>query len=379
MRLNLLLPWILTLTFTLWGCGRKSPPVPPGTLKPRPPHHLSYSITKDGVVISWDVPTKNVDDSPIFGLKGFEILRARVPIDIQCRECPKRFESPVWLPFKGKLRNGLRMSYEDHTVTEDFRYFYAIRTSKGIFSRSEPSQPLELIWHAPPEAPGNVRTRRIKRNGHSSHPSGPASSCLELMWEPPKHFEDGSLITAKDLPGISYNIYRRARGEKMWVDVSLMTRQTSLLDCPTSYNQAYEYKVQSVFTYHGEHIPGGSIVTGQAFSLAGEQPITRRPRLLAAIPQKGGVELRWQAVLKEGEGFLIYRAGPDGLADPINRYPIRDELFVDTTKLPPGTYTYWVTIVKTGPDGTKDRAHTPCLPAVRLEGPPSNHVKVRVD
>ena len=339
---------IIVLSLVLSGCGRKSPPVPPGTLIPSPPSGLEYRITQDWVQISWDVPTKNVDGSPIFGLKGFEVLRAQEPVENACNECPKRYESPIWIPFKGKLKNGLRMTYEDHTVSSEKRYFYAIRTVKGIFSRSRPSKKLVVEWHAPPSAPkGLVATRK---NGK-----------ISLGWKRPEQFLDRAPLGKES--AISYKIYRRKAGERGWILISSSVEHTSFEDTPTPFDQDYEYRVVPVFTYYSTKIPGEAALT-TSYVL---QPwvIEKRPRGLVAVPRRDGIELHWEAALEDGEGFRIYRKGPSGLVDTVNKHLIKDTSFLDTTLLKKGTYTYWVTIVKEGKRP--------------LEGPPSRPVTVVIE
>ncbi len=332
------------------GCGRKSPPVPPGTLKPRPPQGLEYAITKDGVVISWDVPTKNVDGSPIFGLKGFEVFRAEESPGEFCDQCPKQFESPIWIPFKGKLRNGLRMSYEDHTVKEGYRYTYAIRTVKGLFSKSALSEKLTLFWHPPPGKPAKLEWDR-------------RADAIVLRWTPPKAFIDGTPLTDKDRKNTFYKVLRRVKGEEEWRLVAGHVKGHTLKDRTTFRGMDYEYRVVPIFKYHGVLIPGeGAEVTTL---VKWSPPVTRQPQHLVALRSKDGIELRWEGRIGKDEGFRVYRMGPSGLADALNKRPIREHWFKDTTLLPKGTYTYWVTIVRGGP--------------VESEGPPSNIAVVKVE
>ena len=332
------------------GCGRKSPPVPPGTLKPRPPENLKYTITGDGVVISWDVPTKNEDGSPIFGLKGFEVFRAEEPPNDICDQCPERFESPIWIPFRGKLRNGLRMSYEDHTVREGYRYTYAIRSVKGLFSKSALSEKLTLFWHPPPGRPGTPKWEK-------------SENAITLEWTPPRTFEDGSSLTDLDLENTFYRIFRRLKGEEEWKIVASHVKGCTFEDRTLTQDRDYEYMIVPIFRYHDSTIPGkgATVLVSKEWS----PPITRSPQHLVALRSKDGIELHWEGEIGDDEGFRVYRRGPSGLADLLNKTPIKEHRFKDTTLLPRGTYTYWVTIVRGGP--------------VESEGPPSNLATVRVE
>lgn len=346
-RIYVLIALLLAVTP---GCGRKSPPVPPGTLKPMPPKDVKYTITKDGVVLSWGVPIKNVDGSPIVGLKGFEVFKA-LEADNSCLECPRRFKNPVWIPFKGKLKRGITMAYEDRTLVRGGRYFYKVRTVKGLFSKSEFSNEVSFSWHPPPGAPIAIGVDR-------------KDGVVEVKWRPPVYFEDGALIGQEELPRLVYKIFRRRINETNWRLLEEDYKLTHFIDRNVSSNEDYVYKIEPVYKFCETPIPGLEPLEMIAFEEQSKGEIAV-PVELVAVPRKDGIELHWEAKLAEGQGFRVYRRGPEGLVEALNREPLRYNQFKDTTKLPKGTYTYWVTIVSSGPHP--------------IEGAPSNRVKIEVD
>jgi len=350
------LPWIivlgaLLLVFLVFaGCGRKSPPVPPGTLKPKAPEDLGYTITKKGVLLTWTVPTENVDGSPIVGLKGFEVFKAEEDLNATCAGCPKAYKSPVWVPFKRKLTRGLKMVYEDRTLTRGKRYSYRVRTVKGIFSKSASSREISFSWCPPPGAPKNL----LVKEGQGG---------IFLTWSPPKAFEDGAPIRKEDLSHITYTVLRKEGSRKEWKVVKKRVKDLRFYDRNVTQNTIYIYRIRPVFNYWGTKIPGVDASTSP-FEL-GQRISIPAPEGLVALPGKDGVALHWRGHLEMGQGFRVYRKGPKGLIEALNAQPLKHDSFLDRTLLPKGVYDYWVTIVTFGIN--------------YKEGPPSNIVKVKVE
>ncbi|MBW2164230.1 MAG: hypothetical protein JRF43_07280, partial [Deltaproteobacteria bacterium] len=75
---------IFVFCILLASCGRKAPPVPPGTLRPKVIKDLSYKIIPDGIELKWSIPVRNRDGSPLVRIKGFRLLKAEIPLKEYC-------------------------------------------------------------------------------------------------------------------------------------------------------------------------------------------------------------------------------------------------------------------------------------------------------
>ena len=73
------------------GCGRKLPPIQPGTYPPPAVKDLSYRIQGEEVVLTWTVPAAAPEkDSPAV---GFKVLRSRqTEAEAECQSCPPKFQ-----------------------------------------------------------------------------------------------------------------------------------------------------------------------------------------------------------------------------------------------------------------------------------------------
>ena len=338
------------IILSVCGCGRKGAPVPPGTLRPETITDLSFSITPDGARLSWSLPVRNRDGSPLAGIKGFELFKQEVEAEKACDGCPPRFGRPIWIPFKGRYHRGQKMIYEDRTLKEGFEYTYEIQTVKGIGNRSDTSNRISFIWHTPP-LPPTLLAGRID----GEH--------VKLSWSAPGAWPDGTPVTAEQEKNLLYRVYRSERSSNKWKPLSPLTGRENFVDRFPEETVSVRYRVASVFRYRGTEIEGDAGSAVIVTRTGGSVPPV--PEKLVAIYSKNGTELTWEVSgRRPAAGFFVYRMGPYGLIDRINQKPVGVTRFVDRTRLEPGTYTYWVTAA--GPDGAG------------RQGPPSNFVEIQV-
>ncbi len=317
---------LVGLGLLLAGCGRKTPPVPPGTLIPRPVKGFHAEITVNGVKLSWKVPVRHSDGSPIANLKGFELFRAELPPEESCNGCPVRFEHPIFIPYRGRVERDRVMIYEDRTVTTSHRYVYAVRAVKGIFNKSPMSRRIEVVWHAPPASPSGLKAVWEK-------------GAVVLSWSPSTQYEDG---TPMDRP-VSYLLQRRRAGAEEWRTIATV-EEDSYRDDRVETGILYGYRIVPTITHLGMEIQGPPTpeVRPSALDITPPAP----PKGLVASLSSRGVELRWRANKEQDlAGYYVYRREAGGVVVRLNHRPITDPLFLDRTLLPPGTYSYSVTAV----------------------------------
>ena len=82
---------VLAAVMLLAGCGRKLPPIQPGSYPPPAVKDLGYRVQGEEVVLSWTVPAAAPEkDSPAV---GFKVLRSRqTEAEAECLSCPPKFQ-----------------------------------------------------------------------------------------------------------------------------------------------------------------------------------------------------------------------------------------------------------------------------------------------
>lgn len=324
---NILCLLLLCLLLMPVSCGRKRAPVPPGTLRPERIRDLSYEITAKGAILSWSVPVRNHDGSPLSHVKEFKLYKAEVPLEGGCLECPPKYEEPVTIKLDSKPEPGQKIHYEDTTLKPGFYYIYQVRTVKNLLNVSDYSNKASFAWHCPPDAPLNLSGEVLEEG-------------TRLTWLPPQQFQDGSPLSGP----LKYYIFRKFDDEKSWTKLHATVNRTSYIDRIRRTYKYAEYKVVPVFFYHHTKILGKAsqslLVRARGF---GSLPA---PKLLRVRKSKAGLVLSWQKLKRyDLSGYNIYRKDPSDIIFKLNNYPVKSTSFTDKTKLRKGHYQYFVTAV----------------------------------
>ena len=68
---------VFLVAATVFGCGKKAPPIPPDSLVPG--EVRNFSVQQDGQALSlqWLIPRVNIDRQPLTDIQGFQILRCK--------------------------------------------------------------------------------------------------------------------------------------------------------------------------------------------------------------------------------------------------------------------------------------------------------------
>jgi hypothetical protein len=125
------------------ACGKKGAPRAPEVTVPEAIQNLRAEREPQGVVLSWDRPTRHVDGKEIRDLAAFVIYRRE--ISEGCPECPTvyRERATVDVEDQEKFLKQKRFRYVDREVQERTLYRYRVLSQLADGSRSDPSNEAE--------------------------------------------------------------------------------------------------------------------------------------------------------------------------------------------------------------------------------------------
>lgn len=123
------------------GCGRKLPPIQPGSYPPPVVKNLSGAVRGAEAVLTWTVPSGDPDkDTPAV---AFRVLRSRQTAEeAECATCPPVFQSI------GELRPlqaaaGEPLQYTDR-LEPGYRYQYKVRSISSLGREGRDSNVVHL-------------------------------------------------------------------------------------------------------------------------------------------------------------------------------------------------------------------------------------------
>ncbi len=219
---------ILTLCLVTAGCGYKTNPRPASATIPAEVGLVSAAAYPDKIVLTWDVPTKNVDGSPVKDLSGFKVYRSTGPIGEECQDCDAtqamHANVDVLTPVSATVRNG-EVVYTDKEVTAGRVYHYSVAAYNLKGREGSKSQMVSIIFDEPPPAPRGLTATSSERG-------------VVLRWEAP----------AKPAGIRSYRIYRRSPDDPKEMKRVGNTRwaETYFVDRDLEHGKTYVYEVRSL-------------------------------------------------------------------------------------------------------------------------------------
>ncbi len=325
----------VVLGTALWGCGKKGPPRPPESNVPAAVSDLRAWPREGEVFFGWTIPTRNVDGSELRDLLGFRVFRLDRPLNSQdCPECPRNFkvvaEIDIDYPRAARIEGG-RVLWADPTVRPETEYTYFVRSYNSYKSPSPESNRVRIFWNDPPSAPEDVKVRS-------------ENQALEIAWKFPE--PKGETPSAA-----GFNLYRRSEGERFGFQPlnPELIRGTRFVDGGLQNGKKYSYEVRAVRNFRGTMVesPASAVVEGVPNKKLPPSP----PRGLFAVPQEGGVALRWKENPEPDiVGYDIYRrAEGEETFRKVNAGLIREPHFLDPSADPGKSYTYRIKAVDSSP------------------------------
>ena len=315
------------------GCGRKAPPVYPELRLPQAVMDLSGAVREGGIDLSWTIPHRRVDNTPIRDAAVAHIYRAedagsgepRPALLVGDRVAGYTEIATIRLFDVPPLQGG-RIVYRDTTgLQPERRYTYVVLTEDGQGRVSAPSTRVSLVYVAAPEPPRGLRAE-------------PGEQQARLSWEAPARRTDGGAIEGP----LQYEVLRAGAPEGALNPVGRTAAGvTTFTDTKLENDREYSYAVRAIGT------AGAGTATGEPSARVTVTPADMTPPSapanLVAIPAARTVRLSWApSPERDVAGYVVYRAAGGGGLARIGSTAAPSTVFVDAG-VPPGRYRYTVT------------------------------------
>lgn len=181
------LPLLLALCLlALPGCGKKGPLKPLTPAVPAAPAKVELRQQGAGFLLSWRLPEKNLDGSPVREPLEFVVQRAVFTASDSCNDCPPRWQPLTRLATDAPepaARRGDLFWLTDTAVAVGSGYRYRITALTGR-GRAGGSAEVKGVMQPPPVAPA-----QLSAEGRDH--------LVRLRW------------SAVAVPGVAYQVYRR--------------------------------------------------------------------------------------------------------------------------------------------------------------------------
>ncbi len=316
------------------ACGKKLPPLTLSATAPGPVKDFRLSQEGDNIILSWTLPEKNLVGQPLTQIEGCRLTRGETKGAIPVKGCQPEYkliaEIDLAYPRVGLVK-GNQMVFQDRGLKPGWRYSYRVAAYDTSGTSGAWSPALALSWGLLPQYPKELKARAGDR-------------VVNLAWPPVTQLTDGS--RAADLAG--YRVYRRGDG--------VTTRVTKEPVTANRYQDvAVENEVDYTYTIRAVRKMGPDLLESEPSPMVKARPqrTTGPPPLLnlTAVPQPGGVELRWDpSPDKDLAGYRVYRR-EEGEAAFRRLTPelLPKPIFLDAQAARGHTYHYYATAVDDSP------------------------------
>lgn len=314
------------------GCGRKGPPVYPELRLPQPVTDLLGTVREGGIELSWALPRRRVDSTPLRDATVARVYRAEdagagePKAALLVRNRVAGYTEIATIPLvETPLVEG-RLRYRDTSgLGYGRRYTYVVLTEDRQGRMSAPSNRVSLAFVAAPEAPRALRAEAGEQQAR-------------LSWQAPTQRTDGSPVSDP----LEYEVLRAGSPDGPLAPVGRTAPGVTTFTDPRLENdRAYSYAVRAISSASGGTTLGepSARVTVTPADMTPPSP----PANLVAIPSSGTVRLSWSASPeRDVAGYVVYRAAGAGALARVGSTRVPTTVFVDTN-VPPGQYRYAVT------------------------------------
>jgi len=329
---------LLLVGLALVACGRRGPLVAPERRLPAAVPDLSVAVEGPAAVLTWTLPTKRVDGSPLKDLARLEVFRREEPAEGPPR--PAVLAGPEVAGFERiaavrleepapALVEGGRATVTDAVGVEfGRRYTYVVVSVDARGRRSPPSNRATVAFLAAPRPPEGLRATAGDRQ-------------VRLAWQPPATLEDGSPV-----PGpLVYQVFRSDSPDRP----ATRPLNPEPLASPSFTDLGVRNDVTYVYTVRALLGPGGAASRPSEAARATPEDLTppAAPRNLSAVAGPGAILLAWEAGTEPDlAGYHVYRSSVPGRGyERLTTAPRRETTYQDTAVTRGRTYYYVVTAV----------------------------------
>lgn len=301
---------ILCLAFS---CGKKAAPAPKQQLVPGGIGEVSGEI-KDGVLfLSFAIPTKNMDGSPVVDLAGFKIQK-------RCVSCGGVFEAFKEVRLdddKGFAVVRNRVYIYDDQLSNGYKYEYRVYPFTGKGALGDSSKAYSIQWQEPPGKPAGKIT--IKENDGK----------VELSWPSEQ--------------GFMYNIYRYDNDVYQLFPINKDPLSSPyFIDSGLKNGHTYAYEIRKVKVIAKKNWEGEGL---RVEATPKDLTPPSAPRNVKAEKRGSVVQVSWlQNKEDDLAGYNVYRV--TGRSEQkLTKTPTKDTVFIDHTIGDNRYLSYYVTSV----------------------------------
>lgn len=140
---------IVLVCLFLWGCGKKTDPLPADEVLPAPISDLSFILTDTGVELSWTTPRRTIRGTRLpYRIAEFELFRAvMTEADYRAAKSPP-FGPPLIV--RNEVGPGDRVIFREILLHPGQRHIYRVRSRVGWLLTDALSNQISFTWRTPP-------------------------------------------------------------------------------------------------------------------------------------------------------------------------------------------------------------------------------------
>jgi len=220
----------LSLLLAMVGCGTVGPVQPLLKALPKGVNNVTLQQKGTALLLAWDIPTRNQDDTVLTDLAGFAVYKSNYDLARGCPECrpPKSLLRKIDLAYyRSNNRNSARIYLWDSAVEEDSGYRYKI-----VPYTAEGHEGSAVLIHRPCFS-GPYPVSQLDAQGLDRQ--------VRLSWLAAEEERQGVEL-------LGYNVYRRS-GKEYFAVAPLNEKPitaTSYDDLNVENNKDYTYAVRTV-------------------------------------------------------------------------------------------------------------------------------------
>ncbi len=268
------------------GCGRKTPPVPPGAVIPLPVTDLRHLSDNQGAYLTWTSPSFADSGSAEKSIRSFLVLQAEESGET-CPDCPVRYNRSFSVDAAGTVP-GEKIQFRLPDLKIRHFYHYKVISRAGWGVASPDSNEISFLWENPPMAPAGVLLM-------------PADGRMTVKWQPVTALSDGRGLAE----AVRYQVFRSENGENFMPSGAPQTEVT-YVDTGLTNGRTYYYRVRAFHLLSGTERFSGASETSAASPIDTTPPAP--PYGITVVETVDAVKVLWEDIGgSDVAGYRIYR------------------------------------------------------------------------